>query len=238
MTGIVSAPTVARCLAVAAHPDDIESWCGGSLALMAERGAAVTLLLCTRGDKGSADPAAARELVAALREREQREAAGVLGASGVVFLDHEDGFLEDTPRLREQIVRALRMLRPDVVFTHDPVHPYPPYTVHRDHRAAGRAALDAVYPAARDRLYYPEHEAQGLRPHKVSEVWLFSSSEPDVWVDISGGLERKIEARLRHASQTADAGALRRSWTLRAGEIGEPVGVRAAEAFKLLRLEA
>lgn len=231
-------PSAGTCLVVAAHPDDIESWCGGTVALMSEQGATVYVLLCTRGDKGSADPHAVPASVAAVREREQREAAEVLGVRGVRFLDHEDGFLEDTPDLRRELVRAIRELRPEVVFTHDPVHPYPAYTVHRDHRVAGRVTLDAVYPAARDRLYFPEHETEGLWPHKVREVWLFSSTEPDAWVDIKATLTKKIAARLKHSSQTPDPSALWNSWEDRAREVGAPVGIGAAEAFKVLLLEA
>ncbi len=89
------------------------------------------------------------------------------------FLPHLDGFLDDTAEVREQIVKAIRDYRPQVVFTHDPVWPYPSYTVHRDHQVAGRVTLDAAYPMARDRLYFPEHEEAGFLSHKVREVWLF-----------------------------------------------------------------
>lgn len=223
---------------MAAHPDDIESWCAGALALLVDRGADVRYLLCTRGDKGSADPRATAPKVARAREAEQREAAAALGVAAVEFLSYEDGSLEDTPGLRRDLVRALRAWRPDVVFTHDPVRPYPPYTAHRDHRVAGRATLDAVYPLARDRLCFPEHEAEGLAPHRAREVWLFCSDAPDAWVDVSSTFERKVAARLLHRSQTADPQALREGWLRRARETGEPAGLALAEAFKVVELDA
>lgn len=125
------------------------------------------------------------------------------------------------------MVRALRTVRPSVVFTHDPERPYPPYTTHRDHRIAGRATLDAVYPAARDRRAYPEHVAEGLQRHAVHQVWLFSSAAPDTWVDIAEGFERKVAARLVHASQTADPDALRHGWRERAAQIAPRPGHRS-----------
>lgn len=231
-------PECNRALVVAAHPDDIESWCAGTLALLIRRGAEVYYLLCTRGDKGSDDPEATRDSVAHAREAEQREAAREMGVRAVEFLDYEDGCMEDTREFRERLVRTVRKIRPEVVFTHDPVHPYPEYTVHRDHRVAGRAVLDCVYPLARDRLSFPEHEREGLAVHKVREVWLFSSSRPDMWIDISGGFEAKLRARLAHASQTPNPDALRHSWRERARRIGAEFGMELAEAFKVIRLEA
>lgn len=124
------------------------------------------------------------------------------------------------------------------MFTHDPEHPWPPYLSHRDHRAVGRAALDAVYPLARDRLAFVEHEEEGLCPHAVGSVWLFASSEATVMVDIAPTLERKIAARLAHESQTADADALAVSWRERAAQIGAPLGLAAAETFAVLHLES
>jgi LmbE family N-acetylglucosaminyl deacetylase len=122
-----------------------------------------------------------------------------------------------------------------VLFTHDPEHPWPPYLTHRDHRVVGRAALDAVYPLARDRLAFPEHERLGLAPHAVRAVWLFASAVADTHVDIGAGFERKIAARLAHESQTADPAGLARGWRARAASIGAPVGVGLAESFTVLR---
>lgn len=130
-----------------------------------------------------------------------------------------------------------RRHRPRLLLTHDPIHPWPPYTTHRDHRIAGRVALDAAYPYARDPLHFPEHlRDEGLAPHRVPEVWLFSSDQPDHYVDISATLETKIAARLAHASQTSDAAALAASWRRRAAETGRAGGLALAEAFKRIEL--
>jgi len=217
----VEPPGAGEILAIAAHPDDIESWCAGTLARTVDRGATVRLLLVTSGDKGASDPDVSASDVARVREAEAVEAARRLGLSEVAFLRHPDGDVEDT--------RA--------VFTHDPEHPYPAYLTHRDHRVVGRAVLDAIYPLARDRLSFPEHAQAGLTPHAVGEVWLFSSTCLDTYVDISASFERKVTARLAHGSQTSDPEALRRGWRERAARIGAEAGLPLAEAFVVLPLD-
>ncbi|MFN8662938.1 MAG: PIG-L deacetylase family protein [Thermomicrobiales bacterium] len=230
-------PGPASIVAIAAHPDNIESWCGGTLARAIDQGSEVRLLLVTSGDKGSSDPAATAAAVAARREVEARAAATVLGISAVEFLGYPDGEVDNTPDLRREIVYWIRRWQPQVVFTHDPEHPLPPYISHRDHRIVGRAVLDAVYPLARDHLNFPELQQQGVAPHAVREAWLFASSIADSYVDISAGFERKLAARLAHGSQTPDPTALPASWRARAAEIGAAAGLPLAEAFTVLRLE-
>jgi LmbE family N-acetylglucosaminyl deacetylase len=234
---IVLPPAAASILAIAAHPDDIESWCAGTLAVAIDRGAIIRLLLVTSGDAGSDDPAATRESIAALRESEAREASERLGLSDVAFLRYPDGDVEDTRALRRDLVAAIRRWHPDALFTHDPEHPLPPYVSHRDHRVVGRAVLDAAYPLARDRLSFPELEREGLTPHKVREAWLFASAIADSYVDISAGWERKIAARLAHRSQTAEPESLITNWRRRFAATGAEAGVPLAEAFTILHLE-
>ncbi len=234
---VVGAPRNRSVLAIAAHPDDIESWCGGTLAIAIDQGCTVRLLLVTSGDKGSNALGADGRQLAMQREHEAAEAAGRLGIGGVAYLRYPDGEVEDTRQLRGDLVRWIRRWRPEVIFTHDPEHPYPPYLTHRDHRITGRAVLDAVYPLARDRLVFPEQLADGLQPHIVREVWLFSSNIADSYVDIAAGLDRKIHARLAHVSQTSDPEALKQNWRERAIGIGRQAGIGPSEAFTILRIE-
>jgi len=234
---IVDPPGAGNIMVVAAHPDDIESWCAGTLARAIDGGATVRLLLVTSGDKGTDDPHTTAAAVARRREDEAREAARRLGIVEVTFLRHPDGEVEDTRALRGELVARIRGWRPATLFTHDPERPYPPYLSHRDHRIVGRTALDAVYPLARDRLCFPEQIAQGMEPHAVRDVWLFSSARPNAYVDISAGFERKIAARLTHESQTHDAEALRTGWRERAARIGAEAGLPLAEAFVTLHID-
>lgn len=224
-------------MAIAAHPDDIESWCAGTLAQGINQGTTVRLLLVTSGEHGSSDPQRQAHEVAAQREDEARKAAEILGIAEVVFLRYPDGDVEDTHALRADLVAWIRRWQPSIVFTHDPEHPYPAYLCHRDHRIVGRAALDAVYPLARDHLAFAEQVHTGLKPHKVGDVWLFASSNADTYVDISAGFERKLAARLAHISQTADPAALSAGWRERSASIGKGASLALAEAFTLLELD-
>lgn len=225
-----------RVLVVVAHPDDVESHCAGTVARLTGSASHVTLVVVTSGDKGSSDAAADPADIAARREAEQRAAAELLGIARVLFLRWRDGELDDAPALRRQMTLQIRTHRPDLVITHDGEHPWPAYTAHRDHRAVGRATLEAAYPDARDPLYYPEQLANGLAPHETPEAWLIMSLVPDLVVDISATMDAKVAARLAHASQHRDAAELERRFRARAAEIGAPHGAAYAEAFKRIRL--
>jgi LmbE family N-acetylglucosaminyl deacetylase len=223
-----------RVLVIVAHPDDIESWCGGVVARFSSLGKQVAYVLCTSGDKGTNDPSQTPQQVAARREAEQLEAAHVLGVENVTFLRWPDSEAEPTLTLRRELVRQVRRQRPDLVITHDPA---PPYRQHPDHRAVGRATLDALFPCARDPLTFAEQITQeGLQAHLVPEVWLFASETPDLWIDIATTLPQKIQARLAHVSQHSDPVELERNWHRRAAVVGEPLGLSAAEAFKRVDL--
>ena len=157
------------------------------------------LVCCTSGDQGGEDPDADPLELAALRETEQRAAAAIIGYAGVTFLHQPDGALANDLALREQLVREIRTFRPDAVLATDPETLF--YkgggVNHTDHRAAGIAAVDAVYPAARNPMAFPWLERSGLAAHKVRRLYLFWSDRSDTWVDVSATLERKIEALAR-----------------------------------------
>ena len=197
---------IKRALCIVAHPDDIEFFCAGTVLLLTDRGAVVDFVVATSGDKGTHDPKLTSADLKRMREEEQRRAAAVLGAREVRFLGRPDAELEDTLDLRAALVREIRYSRPDVLITFDPT---PTYRMHPDHRVIGRVALDAAWPCARDRLSYPTPD---LEPHSTKEAWCFSSPAPDLEVDVASVLERKIEARLEHRSQTRWPPALRQRW--------------------------
>lgn len=186
-------------LVVFAHPDDAEFMCGGTVAKWCAEGWEVVYVAATSGDKGSRDPQMTRQHLAAVREREQRAAARVLGVRECIFLGYPDGFLDPTLELRGQIVRLIRKYRPDVVLTWDG---FRRSFNHRDHRVIGTVTYDAIYPCANDPLYYPEHlQEEGLAPHRPAELWLAGSDEPDYHVDVTEYFARKLEAALCHVSQ-------------------------------------
>lgn len=187
-----------KVMVVMSHPDDVEFACGGTIAKWVSEGKEVYYVLFTRGDKGSNDPEMTSERLAKIREAEQVEAARVMGAKDVVFLGHPDGGVEDTPEGRGQVVRLIRIHKPNIVMVMDP---FRRSWQHRDHRNAAIMAMDAVYPYARDRLSYPEHEIEGIEPHKVGEVFVCGSDQPDTFIDITDYFDKKIAALRCHVSQ-------------------------------------
>jgi LmbE family N-acetylglucosaminyl deacetylase len=227
---------IERVLVIVAHPDDAEFGCAGSVARWVDEGREVFYCLLTNGNKGSADPAMTPERLAGIREAEQRAAARSLGVKDVVFLGYPDGELEDTREARRDVVRAIRRFRPERVVTQNPFPSLNPYSGHRDHRHAGRLALDAVYPYARDRLHFPEVLAEGWAPHKVREVYLMGYAEPDLAVDVTATMDRKLEALRCHASQLRDFHAVEAQVRQRAADLGKPHGYTYAEAFRLVDL--
>lgn len=225
-----------RVLVIVAHPDDAEFGAGGTIARWVREGREVFLAVVTNGDKGSADPAMTPERLAKIREEEQRAAARVLGIKEVVFLGYPDGFLEDTPALRRDIVRLIRRFRPGIVVTHNPQPGLRRFVQHRDHRITGGVTLDAVYPLARNRLMFPELLQEGLEPHRVAEVYLTGSEDPDTWVDIGETIDLKVAALKCHRSQIGDPEDLDRRVREAARRVGEAQGLPLAEAFRRVAL--
>lgn len=222
-----------RVMVVVAHPDDMEFSCSGTVAKFVKEGKQVVLVQCTSGDKGTARRDITSADLAAMREAEEREACRRLGVQTIEFLRLGDGELVPDVSFRERIVRQIRTHRPDIVITHDP---FRPYSLHPDHRAVGITTVDSVYPTARDPLYFPDHLAAGLEPHKVAELWLYGSEYPDTFIDISGTFDDKINALKAHASQVGEAEGLADRMRERAAEIGQPQGIPLAEAFKVIKM--
>ena len=222
-------------LIVSPHPDDAEVGAGGTIAQWAAEGQKLVLVVCTNGDKGTSDRAILPEDLAKARRREQLAAGDVLGVSEVVLLGYPDQTLEDSYDFRGRIVREIRKHRPDAVITCDPNRKY---INHRDHRNTGRVTLDAVYPYARDHLAYPEHLGDGLEPHKVREVYLWGSDEPDCFLEISEeAFKAKRDALYCHVSQFGERNKEREgSARLGPERIGKKIGVPLAEQFKLVSL--
>ena len=233
-------PVPRRVLAVGAHPDDIEFGAGGALAGWARAGAAIVMVVMTDGSTGTWDADLDPAVLVRRRADEQRAAAAALGTDEVEMLGYVDGELENSAEVRSRIAALIRAHRPDVVLTHDP---WARYELHPDHRATGWAVVDGAV-AARDHLFYPEHD---LAHHRPEWLLLWKPADPNHWEDISDTLEAKGEALLCHRSQHettmgnagdgehARAGFFDRL-RMDAAAHGATCGLTAAEAFRKLPL--
>jgi LmbE family N-acetylglucosaminyl deacetylase len=220
-------------LGIAAHPDDLDVGAGGTMATFAAQGAKIHYLILTDGSKGSEDPTITPQELTAIRRQEQRDALAIIGGQDVTFLDYFDGELEVTMTLKRDIVKAIRTIKPDVVVTLDPTLVYSAKNGsinHPDHRAAGQATLDAVFPLARDHLAFPEILAEGYIPHKTPTILLINFDGGNYSIDITDTFALKKQALKAHASQFGDLETS--TWVDdMAKSFGEQAGYELAESF-------
>jgi len=228
-------------MVIVAHPDDAEFACAGTVALWARDGWEIYYVICTDGGSGGPDTATdvsavQRQQIVETREQEQRAACAVLGAQDVFFLGYTDGQLRPTLELRREIVRLLRRYRPSRVICQSPDRVWTPsYSLgrhHPDHLAAGQATLEAIYPASQNPWDFPELLAEGLTPHKVTEVYISAPPVVNYHVDITDSMDQKLAALRAHASQIGEEYVEIEKW-LRAmsATIGQRYGVTYAEEF-------
>lgn len=217
-------------MVVTPHPDDAEFGVAGTVVRWTREGKDVVYVVTTNGDKGTNDINMKPEVLAKIREQEQLAAAKMLGVREVVFLGYPDQGLEDTPEFRKEIVRQIRKYRPEIVVTTDL---YRRFIWHRDHRITSRVTLDAIFPYARDILSYPELLKDGLQPHKVREILLWASEEPNYFSDITDTFDIKIAALRCHESQVGKSlhADLEERLRERATEMAKGTGYGLAEAF-------
>ena len=220
----------AQVMVITPHPDDAEFGVAGTAVRWVKEGKEIIYVVCTNGNKGTSDVNVKPEELAKIREQEQLAAARLLGVREVIFLGHPDQELEDTPEFRKEFVRLIRMYQPEMVVTADP---YRHYIWHRDHRITGRVVLDAIFPYARDHLSYPDLLAEGLQPHRVKEVLLWASEDPNYYSDITGTFDLKLAALRCHKSQVGEnpSPELEKRLRQRHEMMAEGQGFHLAEAF-------
>ena len=224
-----------RVLVIAAHPDDIEWGTAGTVARWTAEGKQVTYLLITRGEAGNDDPAVTAAEAGAVREREERAAAAVVGVTDVRFLDWADATVYYGPELRRAIARVIRQVRPEVVMTGQgtmfwgggqPNHP--------DHRATTEATMDAILDASLLRAF-PELREEGLEPWRgVQRLYLGGDPQADVAVDVSSTMDLAVKSLQAHASYVGnwDADRYLREQTAENGAIW---GMAHAEVYRVVR---
>src|SRR5215467_6510298 len=189
-------PTTLDVLAIAAHRDDVEQTCGGTLLKMAQRGHRTGILDLTRGEMGTRGTAQDRA-------REAAEAAKILGASWREALDIPDGRVENTWENRLKVARVIRQQRPRVVIL--------PYWKgrHPDHYIASVLGYESCFLAGLAKLGLTrqgtiEESLSPHRPFKIIYATLYYDIRPTFIVDISDQFERRFESLMAYKSQFSD----------------------------------
>jgi LmbE family N-acetylglucosaminyl deacetylase len=221
-----------------AHPDDCDFGAGGTIAQWTSQGIEVSYCIITNGDQGGEESGIPVEEMAKVRQQEQRDAGRALGVTEITYLNYRDGWLMPSIELRKEIVRAIRIAKPDRMVVQSPERNWERiYSSHPDHLAAGETAIQAVYPDARNPFAFPELKAAGLEPWRVREVWITGSPTPNHFVDITETFSKKMAALHAHVSQTAHNKELEnmvRSWGERNAEANGLAQGRVAEIFKVI----
>jgi LmbE family N-acetylglucosaminyl deacetylase len=229
---------IKRVLVVMAHPDDCDFGAGGTIAQWSAKGIQVSYCIITNGDQGGEESGIPLEEMAQVRQKEQRDAGAALGVSDITYLNYRDGWLMPSIELRKEIVKAIRIAKPDRMVVQSPERNWERiFASHPDHLAAGETAIQAVYPDARNPYAFTDLKEAGFEPWRVREVWMTGSPTPNHFVDITDTFSKKMAALHAHVSQTAHNKELEkmvREWGERNAQAQGLATGRVVEVFKVI----
>lgn len=206
---LVDGSKIARALVIAAHPDDIDFGAAATVAALTDVGVDVTYCLVTSGDAGGFELDHSREAMVARREREQRDAAAVVGVTDVRYLKYLDGYVEPSHELISELVGLMRQIQPDVVITQHPQRNWQRLqSSHPDHLAVGEATVRAVYPAVENPFAYPA--LKHLPAFRIRQLWMMAAPAEliNLRIDVTDYVEDKLGALHKHFSQHPDPSAM------------------------------
>jgi LmbE family N-acetylglucosaminyl deacetylase len=224
-----------RILVFSAHPDDLDFGCAGTVAKLVKQGNKIIYCIISNGEKGIHKIKSSKQAIIGIRRKEQKRAARIVGVKDVVFLNEKDGEVENTKALRRKLVSIIRKIKPDIVFSFDPANFLFDnfYRYHRDHRKAAEAVFDALYPASGSQAFFQD---LNRKPHTIKEVWFFATHRPNLWINISETIDKKIEALLSHHSQITNEKKLKKMILKRTQDVGKRKKIKYAESFRKLKL--
>jgi len=232
---------IKRVLVVMAHPDDCDFGAGGTIAQWSAKGIQVSYCIITNGDQGGEESGIPIEKMAQVRQKEQRDAGAELGVSDITYLNYRDGWLMPSIELRKEIVKAIRIAKPDRMVVQSPERNWERiFASHPDHLAAGETAIQAVYPDARNPYAFTDLKEAGFEPWRVREVWMTGSPTPNHFVDITDTFNKKMAALHAHVSQTAHNKELEkmvREWGERNAQAQGLAAGRVVEVFKVINTD-
>ncbi|TSC61581.1 MAG: GlcNAc-PI de-N-acetylase family [Parcubacteria group bacterium Gr01-1014_48] len=223
-------------LVFSAHPDDLDFGCAATVAKLTHEGHEVVYCVITNGEKGIHKINHTKQQMVKLREKEQCAAGAAVGVHEVLFLRQTDGNLEHTSEVRKKVIRVIREVKPHVILSQDPGNQRFDsfYRFHRDHRITAEIVFDAIYPAAGSKAFFPELISEKVHPHQIEEVWFYGTDHPNLFVNITNTIEKKIEALRCHDSQFHDFDNMAKHVYQNARTQGKKKKMTHAEGFRRL----
>ncbi|PIU73325.1 hypothetical protein COS78_02920 [Candidatus Shapirobacteria bacterium CG06_land_8_20_14_3_00_40_12] len=201
-----------KILVVFAHPDDLELYCGGTVARLIADGRSVRSVKITSGEMGSRQEKIASDELLSIREKEDSASMSKLGITSEnnIYLRLGDGKVENNLETIGKVARQIRLFQPDLIITHNPQNLVIRFDQnvswfnHRDHRYTGQVVIDASYPYARDLLFYPEHFQDPQAQSWICTQFLFVDSydhQDSIFVDVTDFIVKRVAAHAQHSSQ-------------------------------------
>ena len=181
-----------RILAIGAHPDDVEIYCGGTLAKFRERKDSVVMAYVCQGDKGGISTGKIK--LSEIRKKEAEEAARIIGAKSI-SLNFKDSEIFSTMEIRKAVIDLIRMTKPELIITHSP------FDYHSDHRITGQVVTDATYIASSQGFKTKNPPLSYIPVVYYMDTFAGINFQPTEYVDISEFIEKKIEMIKCHKSQ-------------------------------------
>jgi len=222
-----------RAIVVVAHPDDAEWYSGGLLANLIKKNCQITLVIVTKGEKGTEEINRKSGELALTRRIEQQTAAKVIGVTNVEFLTELDGELVVTKELKNKLVQIYRKVKPQLLITFDP---WKRYELHTDHINVGKAALESRLEAKLP-LFHPELLKSGLDPWPIKEILLFNAEVPNHFEDISDSWDLKALALTKFKSQDVGTESSLGSLKKENEKGGRRIGKALAECYRRIVIE-
>lgn len=222
--------SIQRVLCIQPHPDDTDIAAGGTIAKLVKKGITVIYVTLTDGRLGTVDPQMWPEKLAALRRKEQEEAARILGVKELVWLNYRDTELLPTLEVRWELIRLIRKYKPDMIMTPDP---WLTYEAHPDHRATGLLAAEAAYFSPLPHSL-PGGLEEGLSPHGPRYVAFYWTRKPNTFIDVTDYIDVKLKAVMSHKTQMGDSPVFEQLLKAYMRVIGKLANYKYAEAFKVL----
>jgi len=216
-----------KVLCVQPHPDDADISMGGTIAKLSQKGIRVYYVTVTDGSAGTRDESLVGKKLAEIRKKEQEKAAEILGVHELLWLDFEDIGDYTIEQVREKLIRIIRKIEPDAVFT---VDPFAPYEVHPDHLKCGMSTAQAVS------LYRLPKLVPGTSNHDVTAIGFFNTAFPNTFYPIEQEhLNRKFQAISQHKSQFDERSLqVLFSYLAEKSRAYSPVEGQLVEPFKVL----